>query len=92
MANTNTKQRSEATYEFQITQTDIVGMMNDPQVALEGGHVDSNQTLQLVLKKPNGSEIVLKDMQQSDILVFRYSKIVETSTTNNLGAIDVSGS
>lgn len=89
MATSNERVRTETTYEFDLEHADIVGMMNDPQVLLEGGNVDGEQVFQLVLRKETGGEIVLKDLNPTDTLVIRYSKVVTEDNETVLGSIDV---
>lgn len=89
MANKNTITRTETTYEFEISHEDIVGMMNDPQVLVEGGNVLDDQEFTLFLKKSNGGEILLKDMNENDTLVIRYTKVVVADDPETLGEIDI---
>jgi hypothetical protein len=65
--------RSEVTYELDLEHTDIVDMMNDAD--LESGDVDVDQEFELVLRRANGSDILLKDMTTTDTLVIRYKKV-----------------
>jgi hypothetical protein len=89
MANKNTGTRTETAYEFALTHEDIVSMMNDPQVLLEGGDVSDDQEFQLILKKSNGSEILLRDMKSTDTLIFRYKKVDIEQEPESYSGIDV---
>jgi hypothetical protein len=89
MAGTSEKVRTETTYVFEMTHSDFLGMMNDPQVLLEGGNVDGDQEFQMVLKKSSGAETLLKVLTPTDTLVLRYTKVATEETNTTVGDIDV---
>lgn len=88
MANKNNQIITNNQYEFDMSHHDIVNMMNDPQVLIEGGNVSEDQIFQIILKKSNGTEILLKTMAQTDTLIFRFKKSNVNGTNISYG-IDV---
>jgi hypothetical protein len=81
--------RTEETFDLVLRHPDIVDMMNDPQVLIDDGNVQPTQEFQLVLRKQNGGEIILKDMTPNDKLIIRFKKITVTSANTNFIDIDV---
>jgi hypothetical protein len=89
MANKKDQLRSEEAFEFDITHQDIVDMMNDPQVLIDGGHVSDSQEFHLFLKKNSGQEMFLKIMKATDTLVIRFKKVEIVQDTVDFTGIDV---
>lgn len=89
MATTNERTRTEKKFEFEITHSDVVEMMNDPEVLLNGGDVSAEQVFSLVLRKNNGSEILLRDMKPEDTLIFKFNIVTVENDSENLGGIDI---
>ncbi len=89
MASKSEKSRLEETFDFVLSHADIVGMMNDSDVLIDGGTVGSLQEFQLLLKKLNGSETVLKDMVATDSIVIRFKKVTLTTNEDTFEDIDV---
>lgn len=89
MASTNERTRTEKKFEFNIEHADLVDMMNDPEVLLNGGNVSEDQTFTLFLRKSNGSEIILKDMGPTDTLVVKFNVVTVENEGDTLGGIDV---
>lgn len=89
MANKKEYSRTEERFDLEISHPDIVSMMNDDDVLLNGGEVDTDQAFQVILRKENGTEIVLKEMTGADTLVFRFTKVTIAEDTTELGVIDI---
>jgi hypothetical protein len=89
MATSNTGTRTETSYQFELSHGDIVDMMNDPQVLLQGGDVAGNQVFAVFLKKGNGTHILLKDMKASDTLVFRFTVVERTDDGETFSGVDI---
>lgn len=89
MANKKERTKTEERFEFELDHADVVGMMNDPDVLIDDGDVASDQVFQVILKKSNGGEIILKDMTSTDTLVFRFTKITIVDNTTEFGGIDI---
>jgi hypothetical protein len=91
MASTNERTRTETKFQFALTHDDVLAMMNDPQVMLNGGDVSEDQVFSMVLKKANGTEILLKDLKPTDTLLFRFSVVEVANDDQDLSGIDVQG-
>lgn len=81
--------RQEETFDFVLDHADIVDMMNDPQVLLDDGTVDDAQTFEVLLRKSNGAEVKLKDMEETDALIFRFKKVTIDNQETDLNGVDV---
>lgn len=71
--------RVDNTFDLRFEHADIVDMMNDPDVLIDDGNVSSFQPFDIVLLRANGTEIVLKEMTQTDTIVFRFKKVTITT-------------
>ncbi len=89
LASKKENQKSESIFDLEFDHSDIVAMMNDPQVLLNGGTVSSSQVFQIVLKRANGAESVLKDMNTTDTIIFRFTTTDQDITTVDFTAIDI---
>jgi hypothetical protein len=89
MASTNERTRTEKKFQFELSHADVVGMMNDPQVLLNGGDVAEEQVFSMVLKKANGTEILLKDLKPTDTLLFRFNVVTIEDDGEEFDSIDV---
>lgn len=89
MAGKTTTTRQEKTFDLVLDHADLVDMMNDPEVLLDGGTVSEDQSFQLVLRKSSGAESILKDMSATDTLVVRFKKVTITTVTGDLDGVDV---
>ena len=90
MASTNERTRTEQKFEFTITHEDVVAMMNDPEVLLNGGDVSEDQVFSMVLRKPNGTEILLRDLRPDDTLAFKFGVVTITNEGDDFTDINVS--
>lgn len=77
-------------FEFTLSHSDIRDMMNDPNVLLDGGSVPATQDFKMVLRKTNGVELGLRTIKDTDKIVFRFSKVVETQNDTQYTDVDVS--
>ena len=79
-------------YEFTLSHADIVTMMNDADVLLDGGNVPADQTFRLAIRKENDAEIVLslRDMKPTDKLVFRFNVVVDSQANTEYTVVNVS--
>ena len=77
-------------FEFTLSHSDIRDMMNDSNVLLDGGNVLSSQDFQMVLRKSNGVEIGLRTINDTDKIVFRFKKTVETKDDTQYTDVDIS--
>lgn len=80
MPSNNTNTRTEVTYQYEITHDDLVSDMNAAKVVPSPGSVGATQILTVFLKKQNGSQVLLSDLQQTDTLVFQFSTVNVTNT------------
>ena len=79
-----------STYDLRLPHPDIVDMMNDPHVLIEGGNVANNQVFEIIVRKSNGTEVSFnKTVNPTDTLIIRYKKVIITEVANNLGDVDV---
>ena len=79
-----------STYDLRLPHLDIVDMMNDPHVLIEGGNVANNQVFEIIVRKSNGTEVSFnKTVDPTDTLIIRYKKVIITEVANNLGDVDV---
>lgn len=84
------KDNTVATFDLRLAHSDLVDMMNDPQVAIDNGNVSANQQFEIVLISPNGKEtIAQKTMEPTDTLVIRFKKVTISEVSDDLGDIDV---
>lgn len=81
-----TTERSEQTYELALTYDNVLSMVNDPDNDLGAAN---DQVFQLVLRKANGSESVLKEMTPTDTLVFRFNIITNTQVDTPFNDVDI---
>jgi len=77
-------------FEFALSHADIRDMMNDPNVLLNGGNILSSQDFKMVLRKTNGVEVGLRTIKNTDKIVFRFSKTVETVNDTQYTDVDIS--
>ena len=82
--------KSLTTFELQLSHSDIVDMMNDPEVLLDGGNVSGNQIFEIVSRRVNGAEIVLSKFTTTDTLVMRFSRCVVNEDVTPFNDVDVS--
>lgn len=90
MASANERTRTEQKFEFTITHEDVVAMMNDPEVLLNGGDVSEDQVFSMALRKSNGTEILLRDLRPDDTLVFRFGVVTVTNEGDDFTDINIS--
>lgn len=90
MASKNELKRTDTKYEFALSHTNVITLMNDANVQLSGSPVSNSQILQLVLKRAGGSEIVLREMTPTDTLAFRFTKTTIEESGQSYTNIDVS--
>jgi hypothetical protein len=84
------KTNYENTFDLRLEHADIVDMMNDPQVLIASGNVSSTQPFQILILKPNGSEVIFsREMVSTDTLIIRFKNIATFETTGELGDIDM---
>jgi hypothetical protein len=84
------KDNTVATFDLRLAHSDLVDMMNDPQVSIDNGNVSATQNFEIVLISPNGKEtIAQKVMEPTDKLVIRFKKVITTEVSDDLGTIDV---
>lgn len=81
--------KSTEVFELHLTHSDIIDMMNDPDVLLDDGTVASDQELEIACRKTSGSESVLCKIIVSDTLVLRFRRTVITDTTTPLNDVDI---
>lgn len=89
MASKNEKQRLQETFEFSLEHPDIVNMMNDEDVDIDGGDVGDEQVFEILLEKANGSQIYLRDLNPTDKVVFRFVRVTDTDDTGDFDTVDV---
>lgn len=90
MASKKETSRTEETFEFTLAHEDVVDMMNDPDVLIDSGDVDEEQEFQILLRRSNGSEILLRDMTSTDELVFRFRRVTIETDSADFDDTDVS--
>lgn len=90
MAYKREKSKLEEIFDLALTHEDLVDMMNDPQVMIDGGEVSENQTFQIVLRKSSGTETILKEMSPTDTLVVRFTKVTISSDDTEFNDVDIS--
>lgn len=81
--------KTQNTYDLRLEHSDIRSMMNDPDVLIDAGNVSETQPFAVILKKANGQETLLKDLNPTDTLVFRFSKVITTTEDDAFDYIDV---
>lgn len=81
--------RKTQDFQLVLTHSDIVNLMNDADVLLDGGHVLTTQQFTVILRKANGSEIQLREMEETDSVVFSYTKVTDTDSTASYSDIDI---
>ena len=77
-------------FEFTLTHADVRDMMNDSNVLLDGGNVLSSQDFQMIVRKDNGVEIALRTIKDTDKIVFRFKKTIETKDDTEYTDVDIS--
>jgi hypothetical protein len=84
-------ERTENTFDLVFQHADFVNMMNDSDVTIDAsGDVPDDQEFQILFRKGNGPEVVLKDMNADDILTIRFKKVAVTTDEVGFDNIDVS--
>tara|TARA_Y100000034_G_scaffold135070_1_gene205564 strand:+ start:241 stop:513 length:273 start_codon:yes stop_codon:yes gene_type:complete len=78
------------TFEFTLSYSDIREMMNDADVLLDGGNILSSQDFKMLLRKTNGVEVGLRTIKNTDKIVFRFNKVVETADDTQYTDVDIS--
>ena len=86
----NEAQNIKESFQFYVEHEDVVNMMNDVDVALDNRNVDSGQIFEVWFEKANGSKIYLRDLGTTDKIMFQFTKMSETSSTEQFNNIDVS--
>ena len=76
--------------ELKISHSDIVSMMNDDDVLLCGGSVDTSQSMEVFILRSNGSELSIEKFDSTDNIVFRFKTITTEGGETALNGIDVS--
>jgi hypothetical protein len=84
------KSRLEETFDLVLAHSDFVDMMNDPQVVIDEGTVGENQEFTLILKKSNGTEVILKELKSSDSLIVRFKKVTSANIEESFNDVDIS--
>jgi|694.fasta_scaffold55069_4 hypothetical protein len=81
--------RTQNTYELRLHHADIRDMMNDPDVLIYDGNVSATQPFDVVIKRANGQELILRQMNSTDTLILRFKKVTITGATDTFTDIDV---
>lgn len=89
MANTVNNAKSILQFEFDLSHHDIVSMMDDPNVLLDPTYNKNGQNFQVIIRKSNGSEILLREMSPTDTLVLRYTRVSADVGNINYTGVDV---
>lgn len=89
MGNKRVTQRKEQQFDLALTHTDFVSLMNDPQANVYDGTVDENQEFEILIRKSNGSEIMLKTLSVNDTLLVRFTKVEVTNVDAEFNNIDI---
>lgn len=89
MVSKNENQKLQETFEFVLTHTDIIDMMNDPDVELDDADVSEEQVLEIVVQKANGSQIYLREFKPTDKVLFRFVRVTDTDGTTQFSGVDV---
>ena len=84
------KSRLEETFDLVLAHSDFVDMMNDPQVVIDEGPVGENQEFELIMRKANGSEIILRNFTSNDSLIARFKKVTSANVEETFDDIDIS--
>lgn len=82
--------RTSEVFELTMTHADILELMNDADVLLDGGGTLSTQIMEIIYKKNSGSEIKLKEFKDTDTVVFRFKKITLIENTTTYTDMDIS--
>lgn len=82
-------QKLQESFQFYLSHDDIVNMMNDSDVQLDGGNVSQNQIFEVWIEKSTGSKIYLRDMQPSDKILIQYVRITDSDSTSQYSQVDV---
>jgi hypothetical protein len=80
---------TDKTFDLIFTHADLVDMMNDPQLLVDEGNVADDQLFSIVVRKENGSEVILKEMLLTDKLIVRFSKKTTATNSSTNREIDV---
>ena len=71
--------RETQKFEFNLSHQDIVDLMNDPDVNLDGGKVLDEQIFQVLRRKRAGAEVDLYTLfEENDKIVLRFKKVIIT--------------
>lgn len=89
MASKSEINKSTETFTFVLDHTDIIDMMNDPQVLIDGGNVGNDQVVSIHLKRPNKSELFLKRMGPNDKILFKFNKVSSVKSDDAFVDVDV---
>lgn len=81
--------KTDQTFDMIFTHADLVDMMNDPELFIDEGNVADDQLFSIVVRKENGSEIILKEMLLTDKLIVRFTKVTTATTTSTNRDIDI---
>lgn len=89
MGNKRTTERKEQWFDLTFTHADMVDLMNDEQVQIYDGEVPDDQEFDLLLRRSNGSEVLLKEMRPTDTLIVRFKKVTITQVDAEFNDIDI---
>ena len=89
MPNTINNTKSIAQFELDLNHPDVVSMMNDSNVNLDPSYNKNAQNFQVIIRKSNGSEILLREMTPTDTLVLRYTRLSADVGNNTYTGIDI---
>ena len=89
MSTKNQPQTVQQDFQFFLAHQDVVNMMNDPDVLVDGGAVQTTQTFEVWIEKSNGTRIYLRDMQPTDRVMFQFTAFTQTGSPVNYTGINV---
>lgn len=71
--------RETQKFEFNLSHQDIVDLMNDNDVRLDGGQVADDQVFRVLQRARGGAEANLfQSFEEGDKIVFRFRKVIIT--------------
>ena len=71
--------RETQKFEFNLSHQDIVDLMNDNDVQLDGGQVANGQVFRVLQRARGGSEASLfQSFEEGDKIFFRFKKVIIT--------------
>lgn len=88
MVSKSERSRNCETFEFILDHPDIVDMMQDPDVLLDGGNVPEGQEFAVVVRRPNGAETIMY-MRAVDLLIIRYSRLTDMRSDTDYQDVDI---